>query len=279
MSRAFILFAVFTAGLYTPEAAVIDVDLTGGSEEEGKKPKDVGLVTSTWETDSVHILNRYTFHNTILKEHSSEVPHWIVLFCPPWYEPCQAIAPTFRQLSEKWQEQLNGALLSTEVRFATVDCASDKALCNTQRVDQYPMVAHYLKRQQVKIWRGKSYDTDKQRLQQFLQKELGPVASVMSGETPYTTEPEVTTEGTHNFRYDFLLIFAAIAGNAWFISRSGVAGGEATAASSQPASSRSMPAAAVPTSACAKQPTQEAASITVRSLPKEWAQERPSLEL
>jgi thiol-disulfide isomerase/thioredoxin len=278
-----ILF-IFSTFKQFAQADVIGVNLEEASAED-KKPKgiDDDLVTSSQGFDSVHKLNRITFAKTILEEHEDEVPHWIVLFCPPWYEPCQAIAPVFRQLSEKWQAQLNGALLSTEVRFATVDCASDKALCNTQRVDTYPMVSHYEKRQQVKIWRGKSYDSDKQRLMQFLQKELGPLAAAL-GEPLDTTEPEVTPEGSQNFRVDFLLIFAAIAGNAWFISRSGCL--EASAASKQTKAARSMPSAGGPASPSVKQATQDLdsaaspqSSCVARSLPKEWAQERPSLEL
>lgn len=275
MSRAFISFAVFTAGLYTPEAAVIDVDLTGGSEEEGKKPKDVGLVTSTWETDSVHILNRYTFHNTILKEHSSEVPHWIVLFCPPWYEPCQSITPIFKSFSQKWQDELNNALLFTEVRFATVDCATEKTLCNTQNVDSYPFVAHYNRRVQTKVWRGKSFDTDKQRLDQFLQRELGPAAAALKGVSPKAdATPEEPTE-VQNFRVDFLLIFAAIAGNAWFISR----GSSGTEARANPTRVNQSPVSVMPAAQGQATSASPSASCLARSLPKEWAQERPSYEL
>lgn len=267
----FIICAAFLMLLHVANADIIGVDISEQGQEDatlGAKPRTeqediVGLY------DSVMRLNRITFNMTILEEHADEVAHWIVLFCPPWYEPCQAIEPIFRQQSEKWQSRLNNALLSTEVRFAAVDCATEKALCNEQNVVQYPFVAHYHRRQQVKLWRGKSFETDKKRLGDFLQKELGPVAAATSmsqdGE-------DATAEGIQKIPVDFLLIFAAIAGNAWFISRGGF-GSEA--ASQTPAKQTVIEG---PPSSAAGQ-AQSAASCVARSFPKEWGSDRQSLEL
>lgn len=278
MSRAFTLFALFTAGLYTLEAEVIGVDLTGKSEQDGKKPENADeLVTSTSDFDSVLRLNRYTFQNTILKEQDTygEVPHWIVLFCPPWYEPCQAITPIFKTFSQKWQDELNSALLFTEVRFATVDCATEKTLCNTQNVDSYPFVAHYKRRVQTRVWRGKSFDTDKQRLDQFLQKELGPAAAALKGPSPQSDTTEEQPTEVQNFRVDFLLIFAAIAGNAWFISR----GSSGTEARANPTRVNESPVSVMQAAQGQAASASPNTSCLARSLPKEWAQERPSYEL
>lgn len=261
------LFAVCSVLSRVVNADIIGVDLSDQSQD-GRKPPDnsdlIGLL------DPVMRLNRYTFDKTILEEHADEVPHWIVLFCPPWFEPCQALDPVFRGLTEKWQTRLNNGLLSTEVRFAAVDCATEKALCNSQNVVQYPFVAHYHNRVQVKVWRGKNYKTDQQRLTDFVQKELGPVASAVS--TPVDSE-DAAPESVQKIPVDFLLIFAAIAGNAWFISRGSI-GSEAA--------SRPTPCSKMPVEGAVGPPRPRAehgASCVARSLPKEWGQERQSLEL
>jgi len=256
-------------------ADVIDVDISGQTDPKNRrKPDGENEIVTKTDFDPIHHLNRYTFHNTILEEHSDAVPHWIVLFCPPWYEPCQALEPVFRELSHKWQAQLNSALLSTEVRFAAVDCATEKALCNTQNVVTYPFVAHYRNRVQEKVWRGKSFDTDKKRLTQFLQKELGPLASAVS--MAVDSEDVKPEDAQQSFPVDFLLIFAAIAGNAWFISR----GGFGTEVTSAPCSKQSMEGgpASGPVLPAMPQANQQASCVE-RSLPKEWGRDRASFEL
>lgn len=162
-------------------------------------------------------LNKFSFHKSVLQERGSEVAHWIVMFCPTWYEPCQALQPLYRQLSEQWQDRLNTGLLSTEVRFANVDCATEKELCNTQKVGMnYPYVAHYKEHKKVAFWKGKSFKSDQKRLGEFLQKELGSIDSTMK--IGLETEAEAA-ENNFNIPVDFLLICAAILGNAVFISR------------------------------------------------------------
>jgi thiol-disulfide isomerase/thioredoxin len=273
------LLLVLAMVVATAEAEVIGVhprsrqSLELSEDSSTQRPPDaedsiVGLI------DPVLRLNRFTFQQTILDEHADEVPHWIVLFCPPWFQPCQALDPIFQRFTTKWQDQLNNAVLSTEVRFAAVDCATEKALCNTQNVDVYPYIAHYRNREQVKVWRGKALDTDEKRLRSFLQKELGPLASAIS--TTSNAE-DVTAEAGQSVPMDFLLIFAAIAGNAWFISRSGY-GSEASSSSAQCKKQLEGMTGAVETPP-SRSNRDQPASCTVRSLPKEWAQDRPSLEL
>lgn len=246
--------------------------LIGGDQSEDDQPPSDSEDTNFGLHDPVLRLNRYTFQNTILQEHADEIPHWIVLFCAPWFEPCQAADPLFRSFANKWQDQLNTGLLSTEVRFAAIDCATEKALCNTQNIDTYPMISHYRHRDQVKLWRGKSFETDEKRLRNWLQKELGASAAAM------VTQPEsedVTQESViPNVPVDFLLIFAAIAGNAWFISRAGFGGGEALTQTASPAKSAPEGLATVFSPSVEQQ-----TACVARSLPKEWGRDRPSLEL
>jgi len=144
---------------------------------DGSEDSVVGLV------DPVMRLNRYTFQNTILEEHADEIPHWVVLFCPHWFPPCQQVDGLYRTLADKYQEEHNTALLTTHVRFAAVDCATEKALCNTQNVNTYPFVAHYRHRKQVRVWRGNGEETiqaNQKRFRDFLQQELSPAAQALT---------------------------------------------------------------------------------------------------
>lgn len=271
MGRQCSLFFIFAAlVLQITGADIIGVHLEEESQDgppTSKKTEEdvVGLY------DPVLKLNRFSFQKTLFEEHGNEVAHWIVLFCPAWYEPCQALQPIYRRLSEQWQGQLNNALLSTEVRFASVDCATEKALCNTQDVGMhYPFVAHYRDHKKVAQWRGKSFETDEQRIRDWLRKELGHISMA----TKIDSESEAkSTESQFPIPLDFLLIFAAIAGNAWFISRG--LGGEASP------DARSPSKAVRPESRAshAAQAAETRDGCVQRSLPKEWAQERPSLEL
>jgi len=181
-TQILLVFSTFLAT--TAYAAVLDVVGENKAQDSAKGNDNVvGLL------DPVLRLNRMTFDQTILEEHADPVSHWIVLFCPPWYEPCQALEPVFKALTQKWEEQLNSPLFSTEVRFAAVDCATEKALCNQQNVNTYPFVAHYRERKQVGTWRGKSFDTDAKRLRDYLQKELGPVHAKLLAATGTKVAP------------------------------------------------------------------------------------------
>jgi len=265
-TKVFDACLVFLVLSITTNGADVSFDVLGNAGKDGANTDDnvVGLL------DPVHRLNRFNFQQTVLEEHKDAVAHWIVLFCPPWYEPCQALEPVYRELTEKWQEQLNGALLSTEVRFAAVDCASEKGLCNTENVNTYPFVAHYRQQKQVSRWRGKSFAADPHRLRDFLQKELGPVAAALGAAAGLQDSSadleDVTAESGMDIPVDFLLIFAAIAGNAFFISRGGAA---SDAPTKQPMGGNALP---TPQS-------EQRSSCVARALPKEWGSERVSIEL
>lgn len=254
---------------------IIGVHLTD-ENGEGPAPNSHSDESIAGLMDPVMRLNRFTFEQTILQQHANEIPHWIILFCPPWYEPCQAVDIIFKQFGHKWQDQLNNAVLSTEVRFAAVDCATEKALCNTQNVDTYPFIAHYRNHEQVKVWRGKSFDTDKARLREFLRRELSPIST--------NTEPvseDVTPESGQSFPMDFLLIFAAIAGNAWFIGRGSCGetpSSSATCGQQQEGVQRQDGAQRQEDVPLAQSAEQQVSTVA-RSLPKEWGCDRPTCEL
>lgn len=87
-------------------------------------------------------LNRLTFGGNVLT--GDRVDHWVVLFCVDWYRACEEAMDEYIVQAEDFSRSLNqGSLWRDVVRFASVDCAVDKVLCNEQLVDTYPMVAHY----------------------------------------------------------------------------------------------------------------------------------------
>eukprot|EP00927_Polykrikos_kofoidii_P068171 TRINITY_DN63542_c0_g1_i1.p1 TRINITY_DN63542_c0_g1~~TRINITY_DN63542_c0_g1_i1.p1 ORF type:complete len:271 (-),score=48.44 TRINITY_DN63542_c0_g1_i1:102-914(-) len=104
-------------------------------------------------------LNRYLFEGNVLQCASNIADHWVVLFCPHWYGLCQTFLPLFRNTSDIWQEKLNNNVMRSQARFGEVDCATDKELCNEQRIDAYPTVVHYFGGKRVSRWTaGKASD-------------------------------------------------------------------------------------------------------------------------
>merc|ERR1719219_3046855 len=62
---------------------------------------------------------------------------------------------SYTVLAERYDLKENGdaELLRSIVRFAAVDCAVDKVLCNTQLVDDYPALRHYREGKIHASWR------------------------------------------------------------------------------------------------------------------------------
>lgn len=103
----------------------------------------------------VSALNRYTFAGNVLEGLGDHVDHWIVMFCPSWHEKCQGLMPSYELLGVQWENKLNKeSVMSSKVRFAKVDCATDKALCVSLDIDDYPAVVHYHNNQRVNSWHG-----------------------------------------------------------------------------------------------------------------------------
>merc|ERR1719478_2058902 len=99
-------------------------------------------------------LNRFTFPGNVLEGTGDIVEHWIVMFCPGWHDKCQGLLPSYELLGVQWENKLNKAVMSSSVRFAKVDCATEKALCVSMDIDDYPSVVHYHNQQRVNSWHG-----------------------------------------------------------------------------------------------------------------------------
>jgi len=100
-------------------------------------------------------LNRYNFAGNVLLGTGDHVKHWVLIFCTEWHEKCRGLVPSFELLGAQWEEKLNsGDLFGSSVRFAKVDCATDKELCNSEGVEDYPTVMHYQHGQRMGRWAG-----------------------------------------------------------------------------------------------------------------------------
>ncbi|CAJ1430897.1 unnamed protein product [Effrenium voratum] len=64
----------------------------------------------------------------VVKDNPTE---WVVFSCVSWLDECQELQEEFRALGRELESKLNGDLFPS-VRFAEVDCARDKVLCNQE---------------------------------------------------------------------------------------------------------------------------------------------------
>jgi len=153
----------------------------------------------------VSALNRYTFPGNVLQGVGDHVDHWIVMFCPGWNDKCQGLLPSYELLGVQWENKQNNELvMSSFVRFAKVDCATEKALCVSLDIDDYPSVVHYRNNQRVNSWHGGAPG-----LVRFVKQELeGPkkrrVRPVPKAKPPSTCSsddaPDMkkSSEGSHH---------------------------------------------------------------------------------
>lgn len=145
---------------------------------------DPEIVATSKHHRSVALLNRHTFEGNVIK--GGHVEHWVVLFCADWYAPCAAeLQRSFKVFAEHHDYDLNrGMLLRDFVRFATVDCAVDKVLCNTQDVSEYPTVTHYHGGQSKKSWTGNGKMYESKRVARWLHTLLVDARAQMAEVPP-----------------------------------------------------------------------------------------------
>mmetsp|Transcript_46618 Transcript_46618/g.124574 ORF Transcript_46618/g.124574 Transcript_46618/m.124574 type:complete len:488 (+) Transcript_46618:119-1582(+) len=134
-------------------------------------------------------LGRRTFAQTVLPSTRYPVENWVVMFCYSWYEPCQDIMDPYSAWSRDWEAKLNQDLFTTRVRFARVDCATDKELCNAQDVEGYPHIKQYSEGVAVAKWTG-GRQKDAARLAKWLTKRLGAPAEPEGGEQLEEVQPD-----------------------------------------------------------------------------------------
>lgn len=234
--------------------------------------------------DPVLRLNRFTLENTILDANAPLVPHWIVMFCNQVWEPCQATDEVFTALGDHWQEKLNTDLLQNEVRFATVDCGTEKALCNSQGVRSYPTVAHYEDHKQTRRWIGnmeKDLPTNKKEFQKFLTRELEELPRIKrekKAQQEASASWKITPEETQRLRFImFAGLLSAVLGNAWYMYRGSTSCDAKLAKNSVLLGADSNNSPAAKEGGCTVADNHH--SRLLRALPKEWREERRTMEL
>jgi len=134
-------------------------------------------------TQSVTMLGRHSFNATVGQEH---VDNWIVLFCVDWLEHCQGLWHSYRRTATYWEHSLASnasSWRSTAVRFAEVDCAADKPLCNENNVENYPSVLHFKNGKITKAWQiSRDAESLSADISKWIGKELTP--KIMREEAP-----------------------------------------------------------------------------------------------
>jgi len=242
---------------------------TGQEVVSVAEAKGVEAVVASAVRTSVLELNRFTFGGNVLQQDMSHVAHWVVAFCPSWWGPCQNLVGPYTEMSKQWERTLNTALLTKEVRFAMVDCASDKVLCNEQDVESYPTVHHYHEGQRVASWSGGRKD-DPARLAKWLGGQLAkpaakPAPSLAADLQEALRRYFMPGDGA----IDLLLVLLVLAFNLRAISRNPELWRKASLAAKQPEAAAGLCEEAV----------EQAPAGAARFLPHAWADARPSLQL
>jgi len=253
--------------------------------DDGQQPVHVSFRdVQRKEYDPVLRLNRFTLENTILDANAPFVPHWIVMFCNQVWEPCQATDEIFTALGDHWQEKLNTDLLQNEVRFAAVDCGTEKALCNSQGVRSYPTVAHYEEQKQTHRWIGnmeKDLPTNKKEFQKFLTRELEELPRInkeKKAQQEASASWKITAEETQRLRFImFFGLISAVLGNAWYMYRGSTSCDAEITKKSVLLGEDSNASAASREKRCTVADNHH--SRLLRALPKEWREERKTMEL
>lgn len=228
-------------------------------------------------------LNRFIFQGNVLEGTGDLVDHWIVMFCPSWHEKCQGLLPSFELLGVQWENKLNKDVMSSSVRFAKVDCATDKGLCVSLDVEDYPSVVHYRHHQRVASWHGGAPG-----LVRFVKQEIeGPkqkrrpkaaakpmVEPSCAADGPAAAETLAEADGSHRFLAVLLRLiqFVATSWRTLCFVLALLAGARAAMLL--------VPRRAAPEKRCAGEMRRAVPSNRLQAcLPRSWARERRSIEL
>eukprot|EP00931_Biecheleriopsis_adriatica_P028140 TRINITY_DN16822_c0_g2_i1.p1 TRINITY_DN16822_c0_g2~~TRINITY_DN16822_c0_g2_i1.p1 ORF type:complete len:251 (+),score=64.07 TRINITY_DN16822_c0_g2_i1:104-856(+) len=198
-------------------------------------------------------LNSVLFTNNVLRPMGGGAEQWIVAFCPSWWEPCQKLDAVLSEQAAMWQSKLNKDAFTSKVRFAKVDCASEKVLCNEQQVHSYPTIAHYKDGVQIRQT-NLSPRKMKEKLESWLHSNLC--------DDPLQVELSTTSEDSSRAAYstDLVIILLAL-------------GASLRLVMTRPKASRTSRAEAVKVTA------REEAKSEKTVLPVEWTLARSNIEL
>lgn len=286
MCAALLIVAAASDAAATEKPTIIDA-----SSAPAAPPESVEARIALRQHRESTALNRYTFPGNVLQGTGDLVDHWIVMFCPGWHDKCQGLMPSYELLGVQWENKLNKDVMSSSVRFTKVDCATEKALCVSLDIDDYPSVVHYRNQQRVASWHGgapglvrfvkQELEGPKRRPSQKTSASRVKKQPVCGGDVTFPGDAPATTEeyglsgavrlGASPWRtLCFALVLLAAARGAWVASGSArlahVSGKQTPLSASEPCTARVHPrvAASAGLEAC---------------LPREWAIERQPIEL
>lgn len=193
-----------------------------------ERPEAEFVPASEGAYGSVVKLNDQIFRGNVLREEDDRVVHWVVYWCPDWWEPCQIIMQDYKKLAIQWQQEMNaGALFGLQVRFARVDCATDKVLCNAMSVNDYPMVHHYTRGKHVSSWTDRTSQAGK-KMALWLKSRLGqvpmPVPDGLQGFGAFlgldTIASSIRAAFLQEHAAEALLVIVILGMNCWSVIRS-----------------------------------------------------------
>jgi len=214
--------------------------------------------------------NKVNFDKSVLNHSNNGVRRWAVLFCLDWFDTCAAFDRPFMEFATGWEGRLNIDLLSTEVRFATVDCATDRVLCNEQGIHQFPNVVLYQECSAMASWTSTgSLKQITASLISWGYKHFNPILAGRSMGKEGTDKDVAFLDwawslvpGRNDFGLDMLSLISVMAFNAWVVSRNPELRPEFTLCKAP------------------KDPAYSAEPQSIaRFLPKDWVSERPHIEL
>jgi len=220
------------------------------------------------------------FDSIVKTENSAD--EFVVFFCVSWLEECQDLRDEFRRRGTVLESQFNAQqIFAPKVRFAEVDCADDKVLCNRESVEAYPTIRRYVHGgSMTTAWEG--------RLGQKRPKIIKAMLEWMDVNVGKSVAPAVTEEppSLDHFRWaarigSFIALTVALAKIGFDILQSTLeamrasAGGASAEEEQKQAALRERHGEA----SAARLGGPEASCRLSRVLPKAWAAERPQINL
>mmetsp|Transcript_55368 Transcript_55368/g.90228 ORF Transcript_55368/g.90228 Transcript_55368/m.90228 type:complete len:232 (+) Transcript_55368:103-798(+) len=105
----------------------------------------------------------------------------VIFFCVAWLDECEELKFEFRKMAlQLWQV--------APIRYAEVDCARDKVLCNREGVETYPSVNRYIHGRRVQVWQGSlgspNLQSQQQELLQWIRSPAARVAANVVQDDP-----------------------------------------------------------------------------------------------
>lgn len=239
------------------------------------------------KTADVLPLTRVTFSGAVLanKGENEGPENFVVLFCADWFSPCQDIEETWKELAGKHGGVSTDSLFHRRTRFAQVDCAVDKELCNTQDVDTYPTLVHYHLGGRTHEWSFSGRESSKEIksfekwVEKVMTSEHAPAADTsMPTESPQSIlavfKPMFDRQAPAQMAPMLCLLIAGFMWTARLIGEIYQSFQDIQEMRREPrVKGVELPAQPV------AEPEKQQGSSSIRCLPESWAKERESMEL